>query len=79
MGIAAALGTMPWKGARLMCIGDLDNPIWLKVLRKKQVEGAAPIQEHSINLNIIDDRVLLIRKIFFSIQVFHGYLLFRHT
>jgi hypothetical protein len=40
-----------------VCRRDLDNPIWLKVFRKKKVEGAASIHEHSIELNVLYDRV----------------------
>jgi hypothetical protein len=35
MGFATTPGTMPWKGARLGCSKDLDNPIWSKFFRNR--------------------------------------------
>jgi hypothetical protein len=42
MGVTAALGTMPWKGARLEHNRDLDNPIWLKVFRNRMLKEVPP-------------------------------------
>jgi hypothetical protein len=42
MGVAAALGTMLWKGAQLGCRRDLDNPIWLNVFRNRKFRELPP-------------------------------------
>jgi hypothetical protein len=42
MGVVVVLGTIPWKGARLGCRRDLDNPIWSKVFRKKRLRELPP-------------------------------------
>jgi hypothetical protein len=55
MGIAAIPRSIPWKGARLGHRRDLDNPIWSKVFRKKEVEGAASIHQHFVELDVFYD------------------------
>jgi hypothetical protein len=54
MGDATIPGTIPWKGAQMGHRRDLDNPIWSKVF-KKEVEGAASIHQHSVELNVFYD------------------------
>jgi hypothetical protein len=41
-GVTVAPGTMPWKGAQLGHRRDLDNPIWLKVLRNRMFKELPP-------------------------------------
>jgi hypothetical protein len=42
MGVAAVQGTIPWKGARLGCRRNLENPIWSKVFRKRRLRELPP-------------------------------------
>jgi hypothetical protein len=49
-GIAAALETMPWKGARLGHSRDLDNPIWLKVFRNRMFKELPPSMRTRLSL-----------------------------
>jgi hypothetical protein len=50
MGIAAAPGTVPWKGARLVRRTDLDNPIWSKVFRKRRLRELPPSTSTQLSL-----------------------------
>jgi hypothetical protein len=50
MGVAAALGTMPWKGAQLECIKDLDNLIRSKVFRNKMFRELPPSMRTQLSL-----------------------------
>jgi hypothetical protein len=50
MGIAAAPGTIPWKGARLVCRMDLDSPIWSKVFRKRMLRELLPSTSTQLSL-----------------------------
>jgi hypothetical protein len=43
MGVAAAPGTMPWKGDRLGHNIVLDNPIWSKVFKNKMYRELPPM------------------------------------
>jgi hypothetical protein len=50
MGVAATPGTIPWEGAELACIRDLDNPIWSKVFRKGRVREMPPSTSTRLSL-----------------------------
>jgi hypothetical protein len=50
MGVAAAPGTMLWKGARLGHSKDLDNPIWSKVLRNRMFRELPPSMRTRLSL-----------------------------
>jgi hypothetical protein len=50
MGVVAAPGTLPWKGAHLICSRDLGNPIWLKVFRNKMFKELPPLTRTRLSL-----------------------------
>jgi hypothetical protein len=50
IGVAAAPGTMPWKGTRLGCSRDLDNPIWSKVFRNIMFKELPPSTRTQLSL-----------------------------
>jgi hypothetical protein len=49
-GVAAALGTITWKGAQLGRSADLDNPIWSKVFKNKIFRELPPSTRTRLSL-----------------------------
>jgi hypothetical protein len=53
MGVAAALATMPWIGARLGHNRDLDNPIWSKVFKNRMFRQLPPLTRTRLSLTFL--------------------------
>jgi hypothetical protein len=50
MGVSAAPGTIPWKGAWLVRRMDLDSPIWSKVFSKRMLRELPPSTSTQLSL-----------------------------
>jgi hypothetical protein len=57
MGVIAAPGTMPWKRSPTDVYKRSRQPHLVESLQKKEVEGAASIHGHSVELNVLYDGV----------------------